>query len=95
MMNKMNNKKGQTLQILQGMVAPLVGVAIVLVIGFLIMAEVKEQASDIEGGTAGNAWNGSEEVMMAMDDIPGWLPIVVVAVIGAAPLSLVQFFRSR
>jgi len=89
------NKKAQTLAILQGMIGPLVGIAIILVIGFLIMSEVQDQASEIEGGTSGYAYNGSREVMLALDDIPGWLPIIVVAIIGVALLTLVQYFRSR
>jgi hypothetical protein len=44
----MKNKKAQALNNLQALIAPLIGVAVVLVVGFLIMAEVKTQASTIE-----------------------------------------------
>lgn len=128
------NKKAQirTIDNLQGMVAPLVGVAVILAIGFLIMTEVKDQVSETESGSfcgtgftylsgnetccnstgypslslacAGinqsqpgytNAWNATGDVQNAMGDIPGWLPIVVVAIIGIALLGLVQLFRTR
>ena len=69
-------------------------VAIVLVVGFLIMTEVKDQASTIEGGKI-YAVNATETTMGALDDIPGWLPIIVVAMIGAALLGLVAYFRGR
>ena len=88
------NKKGQAIANLQAMVGPLVGVAIVLVVGFLILAEVSDQAESIEGAS-GYAVNGTQEVQNALDDIPGWLPIVIVAVIGAALLGIVSYFRSR
>ena len=85
----MQNKKAQAISGLQSMIAPLVGVAIVLVVGFLIMAEAKSQT------TVGTfAYNGTENVMESMDDIPGWLPIIVVAIIGSILLGLVSYFRS-
>lgn len=91
----MKNKKAQALNNLQALIAPLIGVAVVLVVGFLIMAEVKTQASTIEndGGT-GYAVNATRDVQLALDDIPGWLPIIIVAIIGAILLGLVQFFRT-
>ena len=125
------HKKAQTVSTLQAMIGPLIGVGIVLAIGFLIMTEVKNQVSDTESGSfcgtgftylSGNetccnstgypslsactglnksnpgytnAWNATGDVQTAMSDIPGWLPIIVVAVIGIALLGLVQMFRTR
>ena len=121
------NKKG-AIQELQALIAPLVGVAIVLVVGFLIFAEVKTQVIDGDRGsfcptgftysntsiccnstggvghcsgvnttTAGYsyAYNGTETVQNAMQDIPGWLPIIIITVIGAILLGLVAYFRRR
>ena len=87
------NKKAQALATLQAMIGPLIGVALVLAIGFLIMAEVATQAEEIEGVESYSA-NATDDVQNAISDIPGWLPIVVVAVIGIALLGLVQMFRS-
>ncbi len=80
-------KKGQINQ-LQNLIAPLIGVAIVLVVGFLIMAEAKTQQT-----TDSIGYNGTSEVQDAMSDIPGWLPIIVITVIGALLIGLVAFFR--
>lgn len=165
----MESKKGQAIEGLQSLVAPLIGIAIVLVIGFLIMAQAKEQAIDNipsasitnesitwsnntnvafgvstglvagscssivngSGGTlisSGNytcsinglklldnnnhgwatavyvnysyknatyATNGTGDVQNAMQDIPGWLPIIVITVIGAILLGLVANFRKQ
>ena len=116
---------------IQSLIIPLVGVALVLVIGFLIFAQTKEQVVKIESGdycgagwnydtteraccntTGGNcnsgatdsnrtsagfgyAYNSTETTQKALDDVPGWLPIIVVAVIGALLLGLVTLYRSR
>lgn len=121
------NKKGQSvIDNLGVLVAPLIGVALVLVIGLLIMNEMKNQVSDLDSGnwctedgyvynsttqscygfnatqggnvtdpSYGYGWNATDTTKQAMQDIPGWLPIIVVAIIGALILGLVQFFRSR
>lgn len=99
-------KKGQ-IQTLQNLVGPLIGVAIALTVGFLIFSEVTTQVVSLDSGgrpctndTSGAAsnqtaaCNGTRDVVAALEDIPGWLSIIVVAVIGAALLGLVAFFRN-
>lgn len=100
------NKKAQTaIDGLQNLVIPLVGIGIVLVIGFLIIAEAKSQvlsteASKYPGCNATNAscgygYNGTVKVQDALSDIPGWLPIIVITVIGAILIGLVSMFQRR
>lgn len=106
---KMKNKKAQALSSLQELVLPLVGVCIILAIGFLIISEAKDQVASTDGVFAGNctattgggtanytsvACNASEDVQNAMAVIPGWLPIIVITVIGAVLIGLVMRFRS-
>ena len=92
-MRKINNK-GQ-IDALQPLIVALVVIAIVLVVGFLIFAEVQDQTETIEGGTTGYGYNATQEVTNAMQDIPGWLPIIVVVVIGALLIGLVSFLRRQ
>ena len=92
-MRKMNNK-GQ-IDALQPLIIALVVVAIVLVVGFLIFAEVQDQTEEIEGGTDGYGYNATMSVQSAMEDIPGWLPIIVVVVIGALLIGLVSYLRNQ
>ena len=92
-MRKMNSK-GQ-IDALQPLIIALVVVAIVLVVGFLIFAEVQDQTESIEGGTDGYGYNATQEVTNAMAAIPGWLPIIVVVVIGALLIGLVSFLRNQ
>lgn len=99
----MKNKNGAVLDNLSGLVVALVTVAIVLVVGFLIMSEAQGQIRDIDGlnssggstthpeGTIG--YNATGEVQNAMADIPGWLGIIVITVIGALLIGLVSIFR--
>ena len=96
------NKKG-IIENLMGLVIPLIGIAVVLAVGFLIMAEAKTQLADIQGldATGGNAanldgtaaWNATGVTQGALSDIPGWLPIIVITIIGALLIGLVSRFR--
>ena len=77
--------------------------AIVLVVAFLILSQGRTQIGDIEGFTASNstqcqtssACNATVELTNAVDDIPGWVPLVVIASIGAILLGLVAMFTRR
>jgi len=100
----MKNKKG-AIEGLMAMIVPLIAIGILLAVGFLIMSEAKTQIRDIQGlnstfesathpkGTA--AINGTNDTINAIADIPGWLPIIVITVIGALLIGLVARFRSR
>ena len=98
-MRKMNNK-GQ-IDALQPLIVALVVIGIVLVIGFLIFAKVQDQIVDIDSvnetdtSTFSHGYNASQDVTSAMEDIPGWLPIIVVVVIGALLIGLVSFLRRQ
>jgi len=169
---KYKNKKGQIEQ-LQGLILALIIVGVVLVVGFLIFEQTKDQVVDlISSATATNesfayvnytqtalayspgsvtlsctalyndtlnavpisvnnytcntsgiyvsnpggalliteaqtlwvtytykmsdyAYNATNEVQNATQDIPGWLPIIVVVVIGALLIGLVSFLRGQ
>lgn len=93
------NKKG-IMNNLSGLALALVGFAVVLTVGFLIVAEVQSQIAETQGITDTTnvsqltvAYNASAETQLAMSDIPGWLGIIVIATIGAALLGLVKMFR--
>jgi len=91
-MRKLNNK-GQV-DALMPLIITLVVVGIVLVVGFLIVDQIGDQAIAVEGaGEYGD--NATIAVQGAMDDIPGWLPIIVVVVIGALLIGLVSFLRGQ
>ena len=84
-------KKGAIQELLPVVIA-LVSIGITLVIGFLILSEVAANATVTADANASKA---VDEVQMAMDDIPGWLPIIVITIIGALLLGLVAYFRAR
>ena len=83
------NKKGAIDQLMPVVIA-LVVIGITLVIGFLILAEV---AANSKVAADTNATAGVAAVQNAMDDIPGWLPIIVITIIGALLIGLVAYFR--
>lgn len=88
-MKKMN-KKGVFNQ-LSPLALGLVSLAVVLTVGFLIMAEF---GANTQVAADSNASAAIAETQLAMSDIPGWLGIIVIAVIGSLLLGLVRFFRS-
>ena len=83
------NKKGIIDNFLP-LVTALVGVGISLVIGFLILAQV---AANTTVAADPNSTAAVKLVQSSMGQIPGWLPIIIVAVIGSLLLALVQYFR--
>lgn len=85
------NKKGVIDQLAPVVIA-LISVGIILVVGFLIMSEV---ASNTKVTADNNASVAVDEVQDAMDDIPTWLPIIIITIIGALLISLVAIFRRR
>jgi len=86
----MKGKKGVITQFLP-LVTAIVAFGITIAIGFLILAELADNAIV---SSDPNASAAVDTVQDAMDDIPGWLPIIIVAVIGALLLSLVSLFRT-
>lgn len=93
-------KKGQALQQLSTLAVGVATLAVILTVTFLIMAEGSDEATDIAGGgrscTNGNgsyAQNGTCTLQSAVDTIPGWVPLIIIAVVGAILLGLVQLFR--
>jgi len=88
---KLMNKKGQ-IEALVPLVISLVVVGILLVVAFLIFSQV---AANTTVAADTNATAAIVAVQQATDDIPGWLPIIVVVVIGALLIGLVSFLRGQ
>lgn len=82
-------KKGVIDQLMPLVIA-LISIGIMLAVGFLILSEV---ASNSKVAADVNATAGVQETQNAMADIPTWLPIIVITVIGALLIGLVAFFR--
>jgi len=93
------DKKGQFGQLVS-LAVGIAGLAIALVVTFLVISQGRTQVCDIEGITgncAANqtslAVNATNTLASAVDDIPGWVPLIVIAVIGAVLLGLVSLFK--
>ena len=85
-------KKNGVVQQLQPLIIALVAIGVVLAVGFLIMAEIAANTTVAADGNATAAINTTRD---AVAEIPGWLSIIVITVIGALLLGLVQLFRTR
>lgn len=84
------NKKGQIFDQMSALGVGIAGLAITLVVVFLILSQTKAN-STVAADT--NATAAVDTLTGAADDIPSWVPLVVIAVIGAILLGLVALFR--
>jgi len=68
-----------------------------LVVTFLILSQAKTQIIEVDGITNTSqgslSYNSTSTLQEAVDAIPGWVPLIVIASIGAILLSLVAVFR--
>jgi len=92
MLKALTKDKRGVLDNVQGLVIGLIGLGIVLVIAFLIYANIAAN-STVAADT--NASAAVTEVTNATSDIPGWLPIIVIVFIGGILIALVAIFKQR
>ena len=100
---KRMSKKGQVFNQLGQLATGVATLAIILTVAFLVMSEGKDQAGEIENLDFNNATecaqsitcNATEELQSATSTIPGWVPLVIIASIGAILLGLVSLFQRR
>lgn len=93
-------KKGQ-MGNLMNLAIGIAVLCITLTVTFLIIDQGEEQAGDVEDLDFNNVTecatsltcNATKTLTEAVDDIPGWIPLIVIAVIGAVLLSLVAMFK--
>ena len=91
------DKKGQVLDNVATLLISLATIAIVLAVTFLILGEAGEQAADQTGDLYADcnssACNATKATQSAMDQVPDWLSIIVIVVIGGIIIGLVSLFR--
>jgi len=85
------NKRG-VLDNLAALGVGIAGLAITLVVVFLILSQT---AANTTVAADANASAAIVELQNATDDIPGWVPLIVIAIIGSILLGLVALFRGR
>ena len=120
MKNLKMSRKAQVFDNLGAMAVGIAGLAITLVITFLIISQGRESMSAGEKCISGSTWNATSEsccvsgaltcgganvtttssamnatrtLGSAVDEIPGWVSLIVIAVIGSVILGLVALFR--
>lgn len=103
-MRKNLHKKGQTFNMMSQLAIGVAGLAIILVVTFLIMSQAKTNIGTIEGITdvtnstqcqASIACNSTSTLQTAVDIIPDFVSIVIIAGIGAALIGIVALFARR
>jgi len=84
------SKKGQVFDQMSALGVGIAGLAITLVVVFLILSKT---AANATVAADSNASTAVAEMQTAASDIPGWVSLIVIAVIGAIILGLVALFR--
>ena len=84
------NKKGQVFDQLGALGIGIAGLVITLVVVFLILAQVKANASVAADANSTLAVN---TITTAAATIPNWISIVVITAIGALLIGMVAMFR--
>jgi len=93
-------KKGVMDQ-LGGLAIGIATLLIALVVVFLVVANTQGQIATVQAFDATNAsqrtvaYNATVTLNEAAVTIPGWVPLIVIVVIGAAIIGLVSVFRRR
>lgn len=84
------NKKAQAMDNLGALGVGIAALVITLVVCFLIMSQT-ETNTTVAGDA--NATAAAKALASAADDIPGWVPLIVITTIGAILLGMVAMFR--
>lgn len=85
------NKKA-VMENLSGLAIGVAALVITLVVVFLLMAELRANAKVTADANATAAVTTAQQ---DLDDIPGWVGIVIVAVVGVILLGLIAMFRGK
>jgi len=92
-------KKGQIFGQLSALGIGIASLAITIVVVFLILSQARTQMVSNNGidvtntSTYTTGYNATITLGDAVGEIPGWVPLIVIASIGAILLSLVAVFR--
>jgi len=86
----LKQKKGQVFDQLSALGIGVTALAITLVVVFLILAQT---AANTTVAADGNASAAISTLQTATATIPSWVPLIIIAVIGAILLGLVALFR--
>lgn len=86
----MRNKRGQVMEQLGALGVGIAVLAITLVVVFVMLSQTGANSTVAADGNATAAVN---TLSNAADDIPGWVPLVVIAVIGVLILGIVRMFQ--
>ena len=85
-------KKGQVFENLSNLGVGIAALSIVLVVAFLILSNIEGNSQVVADA---NATRAVKTLADSADDIPDWVPLVVIAVVGAILLGLVAVFQAK
>lgn len=90
MKNIFKNNKGQMFGNLSSLATGAVSLGILLAIVFVVLGQVRTNSTI---SADGNATATINTVVDAVNDIPSWMPLLILVAIGALVLAYVRFFK--
>ena len=101
MKRKRRSKKGQIFNQIGALGIGVVSLAIVLVVALLIQAQVRTNMGTVSGIDVTNSTQCAADegcaamttLQSATQSLPGWIPLVIIAVMGSILLGLVMLFK--
>ena len=88
-------KKAQGLGLLQNVILSLVVIGFILIIGLSLMEKGQETTLEDNGSCFSASCNGSGVVIESINEIPAWLPIIVIAFIALIVLGVIFLLQRR
>lgn len=96
------DKKGQAFNGLMSLGVGIAGLVIIMAVVFLVLSQTRAQIIEVDNITNltntssfTTAFNATNTLTDAAADIPGWVPLIVIASIGLVLLGLVALYRTR
>lgn len=94
-----NDKKGQVFNNIQALFVSLAAIIIVSAVTFLVLAQGQDQVVQIQGINEANpltwtaAYNATRDLTDATAQVPTWIPLIVLVIIGGIIIMAVRLIR--
>ena len=91
------DKKGQAMEQLGKLAVGVVSLAIILVVGFMVMTQGKDQMATTDGYSNATTCvsvgcNSTDTLSTAVGTLPGWVPLIIIVGVGMVLLGMVKMF---
>ena len=87
-MKDMKKKGNVAIGLIISLVLGLVVLSIYLAVGFSVTEKLQSTQT-----TDGTAYNATGTILTSLDDVPAWIPVIVVVVVAVGIIALLKMFK--